>query len=81
MPLETRCELTVFFQIATRQSAPKATPTSGQNVNTTLRKDNEDLKRQLCEVDTLITKTMKTLEEVRAKHRKFLCSDGSEKEN
>ena len=76
----TRCWLTVFFQITTSQSAPKVTPASGRNANTTLREDNEGLKRQLCEAEMLLAKTMESLEEVQAKHRKLIHSNGSEKE-
>ena len=80
MTSATRRWLTVFFQIATRQSAPKVTPTSGRNASTTLREDNEDLKRRLCEAETVLAKTMDSLEEVRGKYRKLLHSDGGKKE-
>ena len=63
-----------------RQSAPRVTPASSRNVNTTLREDNENMKRQLCEVKTILAKTMDSLEEVRAKHIKLLHSNGSKKE-
>ena len=56
------------------------TPASGWNVNTTLREDNGNPKRQLCEVKTILAKTMDSLEEVRAKHKLVLHSNGNEKE-
>ena len=56
------------------------TPVSGQNTDTTLREEKEDLKRQLCEAETLLTKTMESLEEGRAKHRKLLHSNGGKPE-
>ena len=54
---------------------------SGENANITLRKENEDLKRRLCELDTLLPTTMETVKEVRDKYRKLLCSNDSEKES
>ena len=62
------------------QSAPKVVTTSGENVNTTLRKEHEDLKRRLRALDKVLTKTMETVEEVRTKHRKLLCGNVSKNE-
>ena len=42
--------------------------------------DNEDLKRQLYEVETVLDKTIESLEEVRAKYRKLIHSNDGKKE-
>ena len=71
---------TVVFQIATRQSAPKVTPASGRNTSMTLREDNEDMKKQTCEAEAILAKIVESLEEVRAKYKTLLHSDGSANE-
>ena len=76
----TRHWLTVFFQIVTRQSAPKVTPVSGQNASTALWEDNESLKRHLCEAEKILAQSEESLEELQTKHRKLLHSNGSVKE-
>ena len=72
--------LTVLFQIAARQLAPKVTPASGQNESTIFREDNENLKRRLCEAETILSKTEESLDEVQAKYIKVLHSDDGKKE-
>ena len=62
------------------QSAPKVEPMVGENVNTALRRENEDLKSKPSKVNTILTNTMERMEEMENKYRKVLHKDGSERE-
>ena len=53
----------------------------GENANTTLRRENEDPKSRLCELNKLLTTTMETVNKVQTKYRRLLHGDGSEKES
>jgi len=63
------------------QSAPKVEPIVQENANTTLRRENEDLKSKLSKVNKMLTNTMERVREMENKYRKVLHEDGSEREN
>ena len=63
------------------QSAPKVEPTVQENTNTTLRRENEDLKSELSKVNKMLTNTMERVREMENKYRKVLHKDGSERGN
>ena len=51
-----------------------------ENANTTLRRENEDLKSELSKVNKIPTNTMERAREMENEYRKVLHKDGSERE-